>query len=376
VLAAASPAVEQAELRALVFTPATGTGTSGSTVTNQVTLSVSDGIATTTDGTTSIVVTQASTGTAMGDVHLVTLDGLHYDFQADGEFTLARSTVAGDPFDIQIKTTPWDANAATSLTTQVAAQVGTNVVNFALDGGVTVNGVADTALDAAHPVQQLDGGTLTALGADDYQLDWANGEGLTVDNEGFYLNLHTTVAASDGPGSMQGLLGSMNGQANDLALPDGTVLTQPVPDATLLATFATAWSVSGTGSMLDDGASAVLRPDALGLQSAPSFLAVTAPGELLTGSLGRLGGAGMTITGSLADLLGSVITNFAPQDLIDITGLDSTTAQIQYASSASGGVLTISQGGHVTSLGLIGPSGSAAVHAMSDLHGGTLLALA
>ena len=38
------------------------------------------------------------TALAWGDVHLTTFDGLMYNFQAAGEFTLAKSTVAGDDF--------------------------------------------------------------------------------------------------------------------------------------------------------------------------------------------------------------------------------------------------------------------------------------
>ena len=35
---------------------------------------------------------------AWGDVHIVTYNGLIYDFQGDGEFTLAKSRIPGDTF--------------------------------------------------------------------------------------------------------------------------------------------------------------------------------------------------------------------------------------------------------------------------------------
>ena len=40
----------------------------------------------------------AATGFGRGDVHLTTYDGLHYDFQAAGEFILTQSTLFGDLF--------------------------------------------------------------------------------------------------------------------------------------------------------------------------------------------------------------------------------------------------------------------------------------
>ena len=78
------------------------------TVTTQVTDAygnqsavVNDSVSVANDG-----VSVPITGTAIGDVHLVTYDGLHYDFQADGVFVLTRSTMPGDHFQIQTQTSP------------------------------------------------------------------------------------------------------------------------------------------------------------------------------------------------------------------------------------------------------------------------------
>src|SRR5262249_18412478 len=54
---------------------------------------------------------------AWGDVHIITYDKLHYDFQAAGEFTLAKSRVPGDSFDIQMRLEPpGDSRAVTVIT--------------------------------------------------------------------------------------------------------------------------------------------------------------------------------------------------------------------------------------------------------------------
>jgi len=43
---------------------------------------------------------------AWGDVHIITYNGLHYDFQAVGGFTLAQSVIPDDSFDIQLRLQP------------------------------------------------------------------------------------------------------------------------------------------------------------------------------------------------------------------------------------------------------------------------------
>ncbi len=45
---------------------------------------------------------------AFGDVHILTYNGLQYDFQAVGEFTLAKSNIADDSFDIQLRLQPYN----------------------------------------------------------------------------------------------------------------------------------------------------------------------------------------------------------------------------------------------------------------------------
>src|SRR5205807_9956787 len=54
------------------------------------------------------------------------------------------------------------------------------------------------------------------------------------------------------PGSVQGLLGTDSGNpANDLALPDGTVLPQPVSQSTLYGQYADAWRITDQTSLFD-----------------------------------------------------------------------------------------------------------------------------
>jgi hypothetical protein len=242
-------------------------------------------------------------------------------------------------------------------------------------GGATVaiNGVADTALSLADPTQLLDGGTLRMIAANQYELSWSSGETLAITKGVAYLNVTASLGPQDAPGSVQGLLGSDTGQANDFALPDGTVLKQPLSSATLLGTFADAWTVAPEQSLLGG---TVPAASGLGASPAMTFLGATAPGQILTGSLqaGGQTGAPVTMVGTLADFSGDTVTNFAAQDLIDVTNVGSAVATL--ATTAGGGVLTIGAGAASASLKLSGDLSGSVFHAVSDQHGGTLIGLA
>ena len=62
-------------------------------------------------------------GDTWGDPHLVTYDGVKYDFQAKGEFVLSRGSV-GD-FEVQTRQQP-RGNSAVTLNKAVAFRVGTD----------------------------------------------------------------------------------------------------------------------------------------------------------------------------------------------------------------------------------------------------------
>ncbi|MBS0643976.1 MAG: VWD domain-containing protein, partial [Proteobacteria bacterium] len=205
------------------------------------------------------VVTPNGSGT--GDVHMATFSGLKYDFQAVGDFVLERSLVPGNSMLVQITTSP--ANPGESLTTKVAAQVGSDIITVATgrDSMVWLNGAPDAALSAANPIELLSGGKIQRTGATSFKITWLTGETLTITNPGTfrgvsYLNTSLALALDTAPGSVQGLLGSYTGKQNDFQLPDGTVLAQPLSHATLLGRFADAWRVTAADSLLDEAMNA------------------------------------------------------------------------------------------------------------------------
>ncbi len=196
------------------------------------------------------------TATSWGDVHMITFDGLTYNFQAAGEFVLAESTVAGDSYQIQIRTAPWSSGATVSVITEIAAAVGQDRVTFGLNRTdvVWIDGVPE-ALQIGTATSIGNGaGTLVQESSSTYKLTWATGEVLNVTDNGTYFSLTTALAPGSGPGSVEGLLGSDSGQANDFQLADGTVLAQPLSSAQLYGEFADAWRVpAGTQGLFDYG---------------------------------------------------------------------------------------------------------------------------
>ena len=194
--------------------------------------------------------------TTWGDPHLVTFDGVHYDFQQVGEFILAKSTV--DDFQIQVRQRPW---AGTSQTVAENAAVAFEVAGhrvgvYVNSAGTSVSTLVDgqsVTLSSTTPYTLPGGGTITsAPWASQETVSWPNGSVVTVDySGGHYITLDVAVSAAE-HGHLVGLLGNDDGNATgDLVTRTGTVLPGPPAATDLYGEFSGSWRIAQSESLFD-----------------------------------------------------------------------------------------------------------------------------
>jgi hypothetical protein len=207
-----------------------------------------------------------------GDPHILTVDGVHYNFQSAGEFTALR----GDGLEIQTRQTPVattylpGADSYTGLPTcvalysAVAARVGKHRVSYEpnirgvpdpsglqlrVDGVLTKLGPPGIDLGAGRIVQPW--------GGDGIEIDYSDKTTLIVtpaywpDQQKWYLNVNLYGATAT-----EGTFGQLAEESWLPALPDGTSLG-PKPESLhqryvdLYQKFADAWRVTDAKSLFD-----------------------------------------------------------------------------------------------------------------------------
>lgn len=192
----------------------------------------------------------------LGDPHLLTLDGVGYDFHAVGEFVLLRglSGTAFEGFEVQTRTAPVEGVDNVSVNAAIAARLsdGTEVMFDATD---------DNPLSTNGSVRLLaDQGTLTLSNGDQiarddnvYTLTFAGSDGMvgTADDARLFVALEEgrldlgVQIANNMAGQVEGLLGDGDGNpANDIALTDGTVLERPLAFEDLYGQYRDDWRVT------------------------------------------------------------------------------------------------------------------------------------
>jgi hypothetical protein len=156
----------------------------------------------------------------------------------------------------------------------------------------------------------------------DFQVDWNTGETLFVDDAGGFFTTSVTLGPSDGPGSVQGLLGSDTGQAIDIELPNGTVLSSTNTQQ-LLGEYAQVWSVARDDSLFGSitppqGRLDIISGQTVSVGDASSY-AVTFTN---TG-----GNASFLILTAAQDFIGSV-AGMDFNDSVDLFNFDSSHSSI------------------------------------------------
>lgn len=194
-----------------------------------------------------------------GDPHLITFDNVSFDFQAEGEFILARAT-AGNPYELQGRFKA--LSSAVSVADAVATRIGSDVVTIEIDGNdgeLRINGV-ETQLNNGTQIN-VGNGTISRSGRT-LLIDHGNGDQTEVSVFANFLNASPKPAQTRNPGSFEGLLGNNNGTpADDFRLANGTVLLTPIPIDTLYGAFAESWTVAASERILPGVVTAFDAPD-------------------------------------------------------------------------------------------------------------------
>jgi hypothetical protein len=152
--------------------------------------------------------TATTSGTVMGDPHFTTYDGLHYDFQAAGDFVLTRSTQPGNSFDVQIRTRAPSDGSAVTIVSAVAAKLGDHRVTFDLDrasaGGsfVWIDG-RPKSFEMHNPILALDAGRIIQLSPDHYQVIWKQAKSWTSPTPARFLMRPSGFRRQMGPGRLK-----------------------------------------------------------------------------------------------------------------------------------------------------------------------------
>jgi hypothetical protein len=178
-------------------------------------------------------------GVSIGDTHLTTFQGVHYDLQASGDFLLVQS----DPdFVVQARQAPWVVQPAVSVNTAVGIKMGKTSVAVCLTG-LDVNG-GHAQLDDGKSLSLFGAVTVSRRG-NIYTISRPSGDIVQAEVLGNYINVSVTLGVTN-PGNVRGLLG---GREGGLTMKDGTVLGRTISwDA--WRQYADSWRVPTTESLL------------------------------------------------------------------------------------------------------------------------------
>lgn len=193
-----------------------------------------------------VLTTPASCASAQGtgDTHLQTFGGTYYDFQAEGAFTLARSStmtvqsnqVSGAPLG-------WPGAAVNS---GVATQMGADTVAVCASRGLVVNGSA-ASLDPGGTISLPSGDRITRSGSQ-YVVTDPQGDSMSATLNPGYVDVH--VGLGSYPQPVVGLLANAPGTTDALRTSTGLVLPIPVDLSTLYGVYGDSWRVPDGQSLV------------------------------------------------------------------------------------------------------------------------------
>ena len=154
----------------------------------------------------------AMEGRAWGDIHVQTMDGAIYPFQAAGEFVASRST-AGD-LEVQLRLESTGFSSYVSIATAVAVLVDTTRASVAL-GREPMLSVEEqpVTLSSGGGLDLPDGGRIERS-EQGYEVYWSDGSSLFIKVGKGHLNAFLRPALTR-RSTLSGLFGNFNGSALD-----------------------------------------------------------------------------------------------------------------------------------------------------------------
>ncbi len=196
------------------------------------------------------------TGATSGDPHLVTLDGVAYDFHAAGEYVLLRATNGAD-FEVQSRMTPVEGSENLTVNSAIALRAGGSDVlidstddnPFSVDGveiAIDNFGFVDVGTDRVFRSNNVY--TVILSGDDNIVNDGDSQIEITVydGRVDLVLSLNDDLA-----GNLEGLLGDADGDpTNDVALANGTPLLRPFAFEDVYGQYRDDWRVDAIADSL------------------------------------------------------------------------------------------------------------------------------
>ncbi len=204
-----------------------------------------------TENSTGVNPASCAYATTVGDTHLTTFNKLFYDFQAAGDFILAQ---VGNDFVVQtrqVSGAPTWPNA--SVNKAVATRMGETAIAICLapEGNempaqLNIDGNL-TALDDGKTLSTPSGVDIVRRG-NRYVIIGPKGNSVSATVNTTWINV--SVGLGRWPVDVRGLVVNPDGNVNQIATSDGTVLTNPFPFEDLYNHYADSWRVPATESLL------------------------------------------------------------------------------------------------------------------------------
>jgi hypothetical protein len=207
-------------------------------------------------GNISIVDVNYTTAVSTGDPHIVSFDGVAYDFQAAGEFTLAREPTGS--LVVQARQEPVPGSDSVTRNTAVATVIDNQsiIIDATDDTPLKING-SQVVLNQSETrtftngtiTRNRDGFIITYNSTDDTRV--VSDEYLSVDLYANRIDIELNVDPNREK-AIEGVFGSADGnKTNDIALPNGTALVQPPQADQLYGVFRQSWQVSDSTTLFE-----------------------------------------------------------------------------------------------------------------------------